>query len=410
MADRKLRRVGLDEDTLHLLESKHYRLCKDILSKTSLELLADLDLPYELILDIQQKVSQKITPAHKTITNLINEPADVLVTNLPGLDDYLRGGLPVGSVTEIVGPAGVGKTQFCHQMVVLALLQAKYKLTAEADQQMQIDENNPPARPDFGKVFYYDTENSFSTQRLYEIAAATDEEYFSSEENMIDFTERCMIYKIRSTDTFLTTLQNIEEKIIEENVKMIIVDSIASLVRKEFDPNNLVKRQNILSKTAALLKFYSMEFKIPILVVNQVTSSGGSYVAPALGPLWSHAVNTRLVLEYYKDHPYSLVQPLDLRRLIIAKSPVSPVVKFPYFIDNKGIHILAATDVNDESAREEGVDYVREVEPGNYWSQTIQGKAQGHFGTSVEHQHTLITRKQISIYNVEHQDQPMSDM
>ena len=32
-------------------------------------------------------------------------------------------------------------------------------------------------------------------------------------------------------------------------------------------------------------------------------------------------------------------------------------------------------------AREEGVDYVREVEPGNYWSQTIQGKAQGHFGT-----------------------------
>jgi hypothetical protein len=67
MADRKLRRVGLDEDTLHLLESKHYRLCKDILSKTSLELLADLDLPYELILDIQQKVSQKITPAHKTV-------------------------------------------------------------------------------------------------------------------------------------------------------------------------------------------------------------------------------------------------------------------------------------------------------------------------------------------------------
>lgn len=115
------------------------------------------------------------------------------------------------------------------------------------------------------------------------------------------------IYRYYFTNILLR-LQNIEEKIIEENVKMIIVDSIASLVRKEFDPNNLVKRQNILSKTAALLKFYSMEFKIPILVVNQVTSSGGSYVAPALGPLWSHAVNTRLVLEYYKDHPYSLVQ------------------------------------------------------------------------------------------------------
>ena len=37
------------------------------MSKTSLELLVDLDLPYELILAIQQKVSQKITPTHKTV-------------------------------------------------------------------------------------------------------------------------------------------------------------------------------------------------------------------------------------------------------------------------------------------------------------------------------------------------------
>eukprot|EP00959_Pyramimonas_sp_CCMP1952_P256680 5362501-Pyramimonas_sp.AAC.1 len=34
-------------------------------------------------------------------------------TTLPPLDEALRGGIPSGGITELVGPAGVGKTQFC---------------------------------------------------------------------------------------------------------------------------------------------------------------------------------------------------------------------------------------------------------------------------------------------------------
>lgn len=36
-----------------------------------------------------------------------------LQTRLIGLDEALCGGIPFGAVTEVVGPAGIGKTQVC---------------------------------------------------------------------------------------------------------------------------------------------------------------------------------------------------------------------------------------------------------------------------------------------------------
>ena len=52
-------------------------------------------------------------------------------------------------------------------------------------------------------------------------------------------------------------LQRLEEEVISKGVKLIILDSIASLVRKEFDSRvsrNLNERTALLSKEAAILK------------------------------------------------------------------------------------------------------------------------------------------------------------
>ena len=43
-----------------------------------------------------------------------------LSTGLPNLDNQLRGGFPVSSITEIVGRAGCGKTHLSQQLCVLA--------------------------------------------------------------------------------------------------------------------------------------------------------------------------------------------------------------------------------------------------------------------------------------------------
>ena len=52
-------------------------------------------------------------------------------------------------------------------------------------------------------------------------------------------------------------LQSLEEEIIARKVKLVVLDSIASLVRKEFDSRiswNLTERTSLLSREAAVLK------------------------------------------------------------------------------------------------------------------------------------------------------------
>ena len=59
----------------------------------------------------------------------------------------------------------------------------------------------------------------------------------------------------------------LEEEIITHKVSLIVVDSIASLVRKEFSSSsgsNLVQRTNFLSRQAALLKYLAEVFCIPV--------------------------------------------------------------------------------------------------------------------------------------------------
>lgn len=60
-----------------------------------------------------------------------------------------------------------------------------------------------------------------------------------------------------------------EEEIISKGVKLVIVDSIASVVRKEFDSQlqgNIQERNKYLAKEASLLKYLAEEFSLPVSV------------------------------------------------------------------------------------------------------------------------------------------------
>ena len=84
-------------------------------------------------------------------------------------------------------------------------------------------------------------------------------------------------------------MQALEEIIIERNVKLIVIDSIA-FARRGYDRtinsnnnsnntnnnNNSNTRpisNNLLGKISSLLKYLAENFKIPVLLTNQVTSS-----------------------------------------------------------------------------------------------------------------------------------------
>lgn len=61
-------------------------------------------------------------------------------------------------------------------------------------------------------------------------------------------------------------LKNLEEDLISKNVRLLIVDSVASLVRKEFGSlqDGMMRRTDFLTAEAGLLKHIAETFSIPV--------------------------------------------------------------------------------------------------------------------------------------------------
>ena len=93
--------------------------------------------------------------------------------------------------------------------------------------------------------------------------------------------------------------QGLQGSIIDHGIKLVIIDSIAALARSDFGAGNVADRQRLLGRQASRLKFLAESFRIPVLVTNQVTTAigkAGGGLTAALGPMFAHAVNTRLIM------------------------------------------------------------------------------------------------------------------
>ncbi|XP_061467093.1 DNA repair protein RAD51 homolog 2 isoform X3 [Rhineura floridana] len=344
MANKKLKRAGLPQDLCERLSRHQIITCQDFLCLSLLELMKVTGQSYWNVQKLLHTVSQSCAPRMQTVYEMkmkrtINSSSAFLPTTLEDLDKILHGGVACSSLTEITGPSGCGKTQFCIMMSLLATLPTSMG---------GLD----------GAVIYIDTESAFSAERLLEIAQHRFPDYFATEEKLISMPCRIHLYRELTCDSVLKRIESLEEEIISANVKLVVVDSVASVVRKEFDAKlqgNLKERSNLLSREASILKYLAEEFSIPVILTNQITtwlsdglatqadllspaddlslSEGSSrngesdYVTAALGNTWSHSVNTRLILQYLDS---------QTRQLLIAKSPIAPFTSFLYTIENSG--------------------------------------------------------------------------
>ena len=260
-------------------------------------------------------------------------PQGYLRTLVEPLDNALGGGIRSGCITEIVGPAGLGKTQFCLGMCVLGCLD-------------RLDEN--------GRVLYIDTEKKFSGERLCEIGKSRFPESFtergsvdemlrrvivqvpSSSANLLEILQVCLLSVMFCTQypscvPFL--IQDLQGAIIGLNIVLIIIDSIASLARAEYGSQTIPERQKLLGRQASTLKSLAESFSIPILVTNQITTQfqgGKPKLVAALGPMWAHAVNTRLELSAGDS---------GNRYLFLSKSSSAPSIRIPYKVTSKGLEV-----------------------------------------------------------------------
>ncbi|XP_042637081.1 DNA repair protein RAD51 homolog 2 [Orycteropus afer afer] len=342
MASKKLRRVGLSQDLCDRLSRHQIVTCKDFLRLSPLELMKVAGLSYPGVHELLRVVSRACAPQMQTAYGMKTQRSSDLLppflsTTLSALDEALHGGVACGSLTEITGPPGCGKTQFCIMMSVLATLPTNMGGLE-------------------GAVAYIDTESAFSAERLVEIAESRFPRYFNTEEKLLLTSSKVHLYRELTCDEVLRRIESLEEEIISKGVKLVIIDSVASVVRKEFDTQlqgNLKERNKFLAREAALLKYLAEEFSIPVILTNQITThlsraltsqadlvspaddlslsegaSGSSCVTAALGNTWSHSVNTRLILQYLDS---------ERRQILIAKSPLAPFTSFFYTIKEEGL-------------------------------------------------------------------------
>ncbi len=252
----------------------------------------DLETAQKIIKEAISNVDSQQFPAADL---LLKEKQRLRIsTGSNNLDELLGGGIYTGEITEISGEFATGKTQICFQLSVNVQLPAI---------QGGLD----------GSVYYIDTEGTFSSTRVAQIAS---ERGFEPKK----FLENIAVTRTYNSDHLMFLIKNVEKIIRQRNVKLLIIDSIASHFRAEYiGDNKLVKRQQVVMSLAETLKKLLDKFEIAIVVTNQVIATFDESLFdksphPALGFAWAHRPHQRLLLRKGRG-PARIARMYDSSRL-----------------------------------------------------------------------------------------------
>ncbi|GAV71376.1 Rad51 domain-containing protein [Cephalotus follicularis] len=362
MANKLIKEMGLPKSMANIFAARNITTAKEALSVTEFELMELLGVGLAEVRTAIAHISQITCPPHQTVSTSLSarllleqrfqgeHMAGHLPTRLKGLDAALCGGVPFGVLTELVGPSGIGKTQFCLKLSLLASLPASYGGLG-------------------GRVIYIDVESKFSSRRMIEIGVTSFPELFHMKgmaqemagrilvlrpTSLSEFTERCdkignqMVFfcfkhnenqdwtsrevtGVQTEDFVRKRLQQIKVSILQNQVKLLVVDSMAALLSgslAEFSRIPVVVTNQVRSQSRDEACQYSFQWHRGETVED--LRRYDSHLIAALGIHWAHAVTIRLILEVKTGQ----------RFLKVAKSPMSPPLAFPFNITSSGISLL----------------------------------------------------------------------
>ena len=230
-----------------------------------------------------------------------------LTTGCSSLDRLLEGGVETQSLTEFYGEFGSGKSQICHQLCVTV--------------QLPVSQGGLN-----GKALFIDTEATFRPERLIQIAPRFG---LDSEEVL-----RGMVYAEAYTSNHqIVLLENSDEIIKENNVKLIIIDSVMSHFRSEYlGREMLASRQQQLNKHLHKLVRLSRAFNTAVVITNQVMASPDAFfskaVSPTGGHILGHMSHSRIFLRKGRN---------NVRIAKLTASPSLPEGEAPIRITERGI-------------------------------------------------------------------------
>ncbi len=236
---------------------------------------------------IGDKTAQKIIAAAREALNIGFKTADIvwerrkslarISTNSNALDDLLGGGgIETGGLTEFYGEYRTGKTQIMHQLCV----------------NVQLSKSEGGIQ---GKALYVDTEGTFRPERLIQMAEAKGLDYNEVLKNVI-------YARAYSSDHQVMLIKDSMKIIAEQNIKLIIMDSLISHFRAEYiGRGTLASRQQLLNlHLHDLLRLAEMYPDVAVVVSNQVQSKPdvffGDPTKSTGGNVVAHGATVRIYL------------------------------------------------------------------------------------------------------------------
>ncbi len=123
-----------------------------------------------------------------------------------------------------------------------------------------------------GTVMIIDTEGKFSAPRLASMAQARAPQLQHwSDVNAV--LGRCLVSKPGSAGELSTLLSGLEATVGEQRIQLVVLDSIASLMRLDLgEAGQAGERSEVIGRHGALLKRVAERYKIPVVITNQVGS------------------------------------------------------------------------------------------------------------------------------------------
>ena len=237
-----------------------------------------------------------------------------LTSGSKAIDKIIDGGLETQTITEFYGEYGSGKSQICHQLCVNVQL--------------------PPERGGLnGSALYVDTENTFRLERIVQMA-----KHLGLDPEQV--TKNIIYAEAYTSDHQMFLLENADEVIKANNVKLIIVDSLTAHFRSEYIGREmLASRQQRLNKHMHKLIALARAFNAVAVVTNQVMAKPDVFFGDAIHPIGGHIVghtsHTRLYLRKASHGPVRIAR--------LVSSPYLPEGEEIFKVTENGIE-----DVSEE--------------------------------------------------------------
>ena len=272
----------------------------------------------------EKKALDVISAARSTLSlsfiradELLKMRANVLrlTSGSKAIDEILGGGLETQTITEIYGEYGSGKSQLCHQMCVNVQL--------------------PVERGGLNSgALYVDTENTFRTERIVQMANHLGL-------NPEEIAKNIIFAEAYTSDHQMFLLENADKIVKENNIRLIIVDSLTAHFRSEYlGREMLAERQQKLNKHMHRLIRLARAFNAVAVVTNQVMAKPdvffGDAVHPVGGHIVAHTSHTRVFLRKSSRGPTRIAR--------LVSSPYLPEGERVFKVTENGVEDLSEDD------------------------------------------------------------------